>query len=105
MTGVGKRLSPYKIVESLIDPNAEVAEQYLSTAVTTQDGRAFTGLVVAETPAEIVLFDGKEQRRIAAADIDERTTLRQSSMPEGLAGALSPNEFLDVVAYLKSLQE
>jgi putative heme-binding domain-containing protein len=105
MTGVGKRLSPYKIVESLIDPNAEVAEQYLSTAVTTQDGRAFTGLVVADTPAEIVLFDGKEQRRIAAADIDERTTLRQSSMPEGLAGALSPNEFLDVVAYLKSLQE
>jgi hypothetical protein len=25
-------------------------------------------------------------------------------MPEGLAATLSPNEFLDVIAYLKSLQ-
>jgi hypothetical protein len=30
--------------------------------------------------------------------------LKQSSMPEGLAATLSPNEFLDVIEYLRSLK-
>jgi putative heme-binding domain-containing protein len=104
MTGVGKRLSPYKLVESIIDPNAEIAEQYLSTSVLTNDGRSIVGLLVSETPEELVIFDGKEKKTIAVADIDERTKLRQSSMPEGLAATLSPNELLDVVEFLKSLK-
>jgi hypothetical protein len=60
------------------------------------------GLLAGETPEEIVIFDGRERKKIAVADIDERTQLRQSSMPEGLAATLSPNEFLDVIAFLKS---
>lgn len=104
MTGVGKRLSPYKLVESIIDPNAEIAEQYLSTSVLTNDGRSIVGLLVSETPQELVIFDGKEKKTIAVTDIDERTKLRQSSMPEGLAATLSPNELLDVVEFLKTLK-
>ena len=104
MTGVGKRLSPYKLVESIIDPNAEIAEQYLSTSVLTDDGRSIVGLLVSETPEELVIFDGKEKKTIAVADIDERTKLRQSSMPEGLAATLSPTELLDVIEFLKTLK-
>ena len=52
----------------------------------------------------MVIFDGKEEKVIPLASIDERVKLKQSSMPEGLAATLSPNEFLDVIAYLKSLQ-
>ena len=104
MDDVGKRLSSYKLVESIIHPNAEVAEKYLSTSVLTSDGRSIVGLLVSETPEEVVIFDGKEKKTVAVADIDERTQLRQSSMPEGLAGTLSPNEFLDVIVFLKSLK-
>jgi putative heme-binding domain-containing protein len=104
MDDVGKRLSSYKLVESIIHPNAEVAEKYLSTSILTNDGRSIVGLLVSETPEEVVIFDGKEKKTIAAADIDERTQLRQSSMPEGLAATLSPNEFLDVIVFLKSLK-
>jgi putative heme-binding domain-containing protein len=104
LAGVGTRLKPAKIVESIVDPNAEVAEQYLSTSVLTADGRSILGLVVSETPDELVIFDGKERRTIAVAEIDERTKLRQSSMPDGLAATLAPHELLDVVAFLKSLK-
>jgi putative heme-binding domain-containing protein len=104
MTGVGKRLNAYKLVESIIDPNADIAEQYLSTSVLTNDGRSIVGLLVSETADELVIFDGKEKKTVKLSDIDERTKLRQSSMPEGLAATLSPNEFLDVVAFLKSLK-
>ncbi|MFM9059247.1 MAG: GDSL-type esterase/lipase family protein, partial [Planctomycetaceae bacterium] len=47
LAGVGTRLKPAKIVESIVDPNAEVAEQYLSTSVLTDDGRSIVGLVVS----------------------------------------------------------
>jgi hypothetical protein len=30
--------------------------------------------------------------------------LKQSSMPEGLAGTMSPNEFLDVIEFMRSLK-
>jgi len=104
MDDVGARLSPYKLVESIIDPNADVAEKYLSTSILTNDGRSIVGLLIGETPEEVVIFDGKDRKTIAMDDIDERTQLRQSSMPEGLAATLSPNEFLDVIAFLKKLK-
>ena len=104
MTGVGKRLDSYKLVESIIDPNAAVDDKYLSTLVVTADGRSISGLLVSESPEEVVIFDGKEQKRIAVSEIDERMKLKQSSMPEGLAATLSPNELLDVVEFLRSLK-
>lgn len=104
MTAVGQRMTPYKIIESIIDPNAEIDEKYLSTVVITDDGRSITGLLVKESPEEVVIFDGKETKTIPVSEIDERAKLRQSSMPEGLAATLSPNEFLDVVTYLRQLK-
>jgi len=104
MTQVGKRLAAYKLVESIIDPNADVDAKYLSTAIITADGRNITGLLVSETPEEVVIYDGKERKAIPVAEIEERARLKQSSMPEGLAATLSPNEFLDVIEYLKSLK-
>ena len=100
--GVAKRLPAHKLVESIVDPNADVAEKYLSTSILTHDGRSIVGLLVSETPDEVVIFDGKVKKQVAVTDIDERTQLRQSSMPEGLTATLSPNEFLDVLAFLKS---
>jgi putative heme-binding domain-containing protein len=104
MTKVGERLTGPKLVESIIDPNADIAEKYLSTSVLTHEGNSITGLVVSETPETLVIFDGKEQKSIPVNQIDERTVLRQSSMPEGLAGTLSPTEFLDVVEYMRQLK-
>ena len=104
MTQVGKRLDGVKLFESIIYPNAAVEEKYLSTQILTNDGRSITGLLVSETPDEVVIYDGKERKAIRTADIDERTKLKQSSMPDGLAKTLAPTELLDVVTYLKSLK-
>ena len=104
MLKVGTRLKKHKIVESIIDPNAEVDPKFSSTQVVTSDGRTFTGLLVSDTSEAVVLFDGKEKRTIKTADIEERTKLKQSSMPEGLAGTLAPTELLDLVAFLSSLK-
>ena len=104
MMKVGTRLKPFKIVESVIDPNAEIDPKYLSTQIVTDTGKQYSGLVVSETAEAVVLFDGKQKQTIPVAEIELRTKLKQSSMPEGLASTLSPVEFLDVIAFLKSLK-
>lgn len=104
MMKVGMRLNKYKLVESIIDPNADVDKKYLSTLISTSSGKIVTGLLVSENKDEVVIFDGKVKRVIKVADIEERKTLKQSSMPEGLAGTISPAEFLDVIAFLAILK-
>jgi putative heme-binding domain-containing protein len=104
LTLVAKRLQRFKLLESIIDPNADVDPKYLSTLVVTDEGKSYTGLLVSENDKELVLFDGKEKRTIPIDSIDERVQLKQSSMPDGLASTISPPELLDVVEYLKSLK-
>ncbi|HET6574168.1 MAG TPA: PVC-type heme-binding CxxCH protein [Fimbriiglobus sp.] len=93
-----------KIVESVLDPNAEVDPKFLSTRIDTLDGKTITGLVVSENKQEVVIFDGKEKKVVKVDDIDRRTALKQSSMPEGLGGSISPAEFLDLIEYLSGLK-
>jgi putative heme-binding domain-containing protein len=93
-------MNKFKIVQSVIDPNAEVAEKYRSTLIVTTDGMPTAGLVVAENDQEVELFDGKAIRKIAKADIEERVIQKQSSMPEGVAGTVAPSEFVDLMEYL-----
>ena len=93
-----------KLVESVIDPNAEVDAKYLSTRIDKLDGKSVVGLLVSETKTETVIFDGKDKVTIKADDIDKKTQLKQSSMPEGQAGTMAPVEFLDLLEYLSTLK-
>lgn len=94
----------YKIVESVVEPNAEVDQKYLSTKITTDDDKLITGLLVSENDKEVVIFDGKDKKVIPKASIESRETLKQSSMPEGLAGTMAPTEFVDLIEYLGGLK-
>jgi len=93
-----------KLIESLIDPNAEVDAKYLSTKIERLSGGVVTGLVISEDKDKIVIFDGKEKKTIPQDDVEKKTVLKQSSMPEGQAGTMAPVEFLDLVEYLASLK-
>jgi putative heme-binding domain-containing protein len=104
MMKVGTRLSRFKIVESIIDPSAEVDKKYQLTSLVLDSGKTVSGLLVSETKEQLVLFDGKEKRTVKTAEIEERRTLKQSSMPEGLAAVMSPVEFLDLVEFLSRLK-
>jgi putative heme-binding domain-containing protein len=104
LTDVGGRLQKQKILESIIDPNADIDSKYLTTKVVTAAGKSIQGLLVSEDKEKLVIFDGKDRQTIAIKDIEDRQTLKQSSMPEGLASTMAPNEFIDLVEFLYSLK-
>ena len=102
LAGVAKRMNKVKIVQSIVDPNAEVAEKYRQTVIVTSDGMPVAGLVVKEDAASVDIFDGKAVRTIARSDIEDRVIQQQSSMPEGAAATVAPSEFVDLLAYLNA---
>lgn len=102
LAGVAKRMKPIKIVESIIDPNAEVDPKYRATLLITADGVAVSGLLVKEDDTNIEIFDGKIVRKIAKADVEERAVQKMSSMPEGTASSIAPSELVDLLTYLKA---
>jgi len=105
MNGVATRLKREEIIESLIEPNAKLDPKFITTNVETKNGDALTGFVIAEDTTSVTLrIGGGSSQKITKADIAKREDLKQSSMPEGLAGTMSPGEFLDVVEFLSSLK-
>lgn len=104
LAGIATKMTKVKIIESIIDPNADVDAKYVSTRIATVDGKTVTGLVVAENKTELAIFDGMMRRTIRLDDIETRVALKQSSMPEGQAAAMAPSEFLDLIEYLGSLR-
>ncbi len=103
--GVGKRLKREEIIESILDPNARVDPKFATTNLETTAGEAMTGFIEKED-AETISFKmpGGLIRPLKKSEIKKRETLNQSSMPEGLAATMSPQEFLDLVEFLASLK-
>lgn len=91
------------LLESILQPNKAIKENYHSTVVTTTNGRIVTGIKVRETETELVLRDG-EDREVAVPlkDVEEKMP-GPSLMPEGLADPLTRGELVDLVRFLSEL--
>jgi len=101
LDSVGGRLRRAEIVESIFDPNAKVDPQFYAVNITTRDGEEYTGRITGEDEHSLTVVLGAEQtHRIAKRDIVARETLKLSTMPDGLAGTLSAQEFVDLVEFL-----
>jgi putative heme-binding domain-containing protein len=91
------------VIDSLLQPNKAVKENYHSLIVGTKSGRLFTGIKVRETSAELVLRDAEDRElAIPIKDIEEQT-VGGSLMPDGLTEPLTRTEFLDLVRFLSEL--
>ncbi len=97
------------ILGNILDPSAEVGRQYLVTAVTMQDGRVVSGMVMDENDRSITLANGELREVVAKSEIarDAKGEFRifrstMSLMPPGQLTALKDEEARDLIAYLAS---
>lgn len=100
---VGQQGDREAILQSLLEPNGEVAPQYYPTQVTLKDGTVFTGILLRAggTSGKEFYRDltGKEQSFVKD-DIAGRAELKTSLMPGGLVGTLTDGELRDLMAFL-----
>jgi putative heme-binding domain-containing protein len=106
MGQVGAVLTRDQIAESILKPNASIAQGFATVSVETKEKNMYLGFVTAESAEEIELRDitGKATK-IKPSEIAKRSVVETSMMPPGLANALSIDEFASLVAYLSSMKE
>ncbi len=101
---VTKSKSDEMLVSDVFDPNNQISVGYGNYTVVTEDGRIFTGVLAAETATSITLRkdEGVEQT-ILRNQIDEMAASALSMMPEGLEKEVSPQDAIDLIAYLREV--
>lgn len=99
LTTVADRLPTDKLLESLINPNAVIAEGYGMSSATLKDGTSLVGRLAKETSDQVTLLgmDGKE----TPLDRDAIASLTPpiSAMPP-MALTLPLSDLRDLMAYL-----
>ena len=104
MDGVASRVTPDYILQSIIDPNAKIAEGFENLLIELTDGRYVAGIIKKETDTEVVVNSPEDGLlTLKKAEIKSRER-GASGMPEGIMDILSKQEVRDVIAFLLSLK-
>jgi putative heme-binding domain-containing protein len=91
------------LLESILFPSNSLARDYEAHAIETADGQSFIGVVRGSLPDVLVFADAAAQEhRILHTQITANTTLPTSLMPVGLDKALTEEQLIDLVAFLRS---
>lgn len=102
LDGVGSRLAPGAILESLLEPSRTIAPEYFLWSVETRSGGNHTGFVISRDDDGLVLRTGPGLEQTFPAKEVRRTLAmpHQSAMPEGLADLLDAQEIADLLSFL-----
>jgi putative heme-binding domain-containing protein len=105
LTRVYETLSFPQLVDSIVEPSKEIKEAFQTYETELRDGRTVAGLLLGQSPDEIVLRDATGQEvRLARKEVKQLARSNLSLMPEGLSAALTTQQFADLLAFLRSRQ-
>lgn len=103
MISLGAAAQVDYLLESLLDPNAKIKENYHALIVSTSTGKVLTGIRVRATKEELVIRDAEDREvTIPTGQIDEQVP-GKSLMPVGLVDSLTRAELVDLVRFLSEL--
>ena len=103
LTTIGSALTTEKLVDSILAPSREIAPQYANWHIATRDGTVHSGVIVEEGPnSTVTLADSQGKLTvIPRTQIEERRALPGSIMPDNLPALLTPQDWADLLAFLK----
>lgn len=105
LTGIADKKDRAYFLESIVLPNAKIAESFQMLIVTMQNGDIQAGLIQSENDAELVLQAlGTPPVTLKKSEIKTRE-IAPSGMPPNLAELLTKREIRDIIEYLASLKE
>jgi len=96
----GVRPAP-QIRESIVDPDANGAQNYRGAKVVLKNGRTLQGVARNRTNYSLQLQDAQGNLHLLSmADVSELTLTKGSPMPKDFAQKLAPEEIDNLVAFL-----
>jgi putative heme-binding domain-containing protein len=102
LDGIGNR-GLERLVEDVLDPDANVDHAFRVTLFTLKDGETVAGLFRREEGAQLIYADASgRELPLARSQIEERRETPRSLMPDNFNEALTPEQFDDLMAFLLS---
>ncbi len=106
LTNLAKRSDYKSILESILDPNLVVSDQFEQHEVTLKNGSVVMGRVVTENDEKIQLvqsgFAPQSLTDIKKSDVKSVNPSKLSMMPPGLISTMNAEELKDLIAYFVS---
>jgi putative membrane-bound dehydrogenase-like protein len=98
---VNGRSSFEQLLSNVFDPSLVIGAAYQARTIATTEGRVVAGLVAEESDQRIVLkVQGGKQEVVPRDEIEEMKTSELSLMPEDLEKTLTPQEIVDLFAFI-----
>lgn len=93
------------LLTAILDPNKEVAAQYIIYNVTTKSGDSFSGIVTDDSASSMKLkMAGGVTQKIERSQIQGTSSTGQSLMPEGIEGGMSVADMADLLSFIEALE-
>ena len=100
ITGANRKNLEY-IISNIIDPNAEIPNDYRTTIVRLKDDRVLVGVIRSREGKSITVATPGEVVSVATQDVASVEPQNFSMMPEGLVLTFTDQELRDLVSYLR----
>lgn len=106
LTGAAGRFNVNDLLESILDPNKEISDQYVAMVVSMEDGKLHTGRIVNHNGDTMTLMaDMLNPNGLVSINTKKIDTIDKSKvslMPEGLLDHFSDDEIRDLLAFILS---
>jgi len=103
LSHVGGTFSAAKLVTSILEPSREISPQFTTWVMTTPTGQVHTGMLVFENEGKTTLGNGEGNTiELPTSEVEARIPTKTSVMPEKLVDKLTRQEWVDLVAFLRS---
>ena len=102
LSTIGERLSRLQLLESLLEPNRQIAKGFESIVLTTDQGKILTGILQKEGSGHVDLrtLDGEMIR--VPKPLIESMDRTDSAMPGNLTDQINVQQIRDLIAFLKA---
>jgi putative heme-binding domain-containing protein len=90
------------ILQNILDPNAEIPNDYRPVTVDTKDDRVITGILKQQDERSLTLQTANEVVTLPRSEVAKLQQAQLSMMPEGLLTPLTDQEVRDLIFYLRS---
>ncbi len=105
LSEIGKTKTREYLVESIVDPNAKIAEGFETSVFAMEDGRVLSGVVRGEDEKTFRLVTTTGETILVEKGAVEQRAKGQSGMAADLAKQVSRRDIRDLVEYLSTLKK
>ena len=106
LDSVGKRFNDRNLLESILEPDRVISDQYQATTFVLESGKAVTGRIANLSGKNYLvsqnMLDPGRLTVVSRDEIEEMIPSKLSMMPRGLIDTMTAEEILDLLAYLRS---